>query len=240
MVVNSASDSLKNDPMGARRILIVDDNYDLADGLAIVLEDEGYQVVVAYSGEEGIARFIEGDFAAVFLDLKLPGISGIEVFREIRKQKPGAKVIIMTGFRVDQLLAQVTDKESVRVLRKPFTMDVVLQMLHEIQHAGIILLVDDDANIGKHIKAFFSNANYRVHVAVNEQQAMAEESLSIADVLVLDLKQPILYSLEVYLELKSRGYRLPTIIITGLSPKESLAMDTLYSMSVTGCLFKAF
>ena len=60
------------------------------------------------------------------------------------------------------------------------------------------------------------------------------------DLLVLDLRLPVLSGLEVYLELKQRGRAVPTIIITGFAEEEAAALDQLRSMEVTGCLFKPF
>ena len=60
------------------------------------------------------------------------------------------------------------------------------------------------------------------------------------DVLVLDLRLPILDGLEVYLELKKHGRTLPTIIVTGYVEEEGENVDVLRSLTVTGCLLKPF
>ena len=84
-------------------VLIVDDNQDLADGLGMVLEDENYQVSLAYNGTNAIKLFNDGSFDFVFLDVKLPDMNGIEVFQSIIRKDPNATVILMTGYRVEQL-----------------------------------------------------------------------------------------------------------------------------------------
>jgi DNA-binding response OmpR family regulator len=60
------------------------------------------------------------------------------------------------------------------------------------------------------------------------------------DVLVLDLRLPVLHGLDVYMELKRRGRELPTILVTAYRTEEAKSIDALRSMSVTGCLFKPF
>jgi CheY-like chemotaxis protein len=66
--------------MDALRVFIVDDDQDFAESLALLIEGRGYQVEVAFSGEEAIAKFREQDFDITFMDVRLPGKNGTESF----------------------------------------------------------------------------------------------------------------------------------------------------------------
>ncbi|MBE9515351.1 MAG: response regulator, partial [Proteobacteria bacterium] len=61
-----------------KKILIIDDSKDIADAFQIILEDEGYDVSVVNNGEDGLKIATTELFDLIFLDIKLPGISGIE------------------------------------------------------------------------------------------------------------------------------------------------------------------
>ena len=118
--------------MGSDRkthIFIVDDDEDVAESLADLLEGRGYKVDVAFSGEEAIAGFRERDYDVAFMDVRMPGLNGVESLLEIRKLKPNAKVVMMTAFSVEELLTKALEGGAAGVLHKPFEMRDFLEML---------------------------------------------------------------------------------------------------------------
>lgn len=92
--------SVTTAPASDRRILVVDDNADAADTLSEVLRGAHYETVVAYSGEEALARFDQLRPRAVLLDIGLPGLSGLDVARRLRSMSGGAPLtlIAITGW----------------------------------------------------------------------------------------------------------------------------------------------
>jgi len=80
------------------RVLIVDDDRDHAESLADVLDMRGHQPELAHSGEEALDRVRSSDFDFVLLDVKLPGINGVETFLEMRRIRPGAKVMMTSNW----------------------------------------------------------------------------------------------------------------------------------------------
>ena len=83
-----------------RRILVVEDDRSVGEFVAARLEHEGYKVVVAMDGEEGVKRATEdGTFDLILLDIKLPKLDGFEVCKRLKAQPVTAKipVIIFTG-----------------------------------------------------------------------------------------------------------------------------------------------
>jgi two-component system response regulator BaeR len=83
------------------RVLIVDDEPAIADVLATYLRDENFDVHVAYDGEEALSRFAQLRPDIVLLDLKLPKISGIDVYREIQRESDTP--VIMITSRTDEI-----------------------------------------------------------------------------------------------------------------------------------------
>ena len=115
------------------RIFVVDDHRDVAEGLADVLRLNGHEVEVAYNGEQAVRIFRERDFDIAFMDVMMPGMNGVESFLAIRRTKPDAKVVMMTGYSVEQLLDQVVDKGAYGVLHKPVSMNDVLETLERVK-----------------------------------------------------------------------------------------------------------
>lgn len=118
--------------MAKMRIFIVDDNVDFAESLGEALELEGYEVETAHSAEDAIAKFDGRDFDLTFLDMKMPGMNGVECFKEIRKKRPNTRAVIMTGFSVEDLKDQAMQSGVLAVLEKPLRIDRLLNMVENL------------------------------------------------------------------------------------------------------------
>src|SRR5688572_10828433 len=90
----------------AARVLVADDDHDIADSLAAVIEARGHSVSVAYSGGEATRLAHEKRFDIGFLDIMMPGRNGVECLFDIKRLQPGMTVYMMTGFSVADLIEQ--------------------------------------------------------------------------------------------------------------------------------------
>jgi CheY-like chemotaxis protein len=89
---------MKSFPSTHPSILLVDDN---RDGLLVrraLLEEQGYRVAIALDGEEALKIFLSNDFHVVVTDYRMPLMGGVELIRRIREAKPGARVVLLSGF----------------------------------------------------------------------------------------------------------------------------------------------
>ncbi len=115
--------------MKVASVLVVDDNVDLGEGLETVLNDEGFEVTLALNGNDAISLSRDRRFDITFLDMKLPDMTGIEALVEIKNIDDRARVVMMSGYRVHELLDEALERGAKSVLNKPFTIE---QMLAEI------------------------------------------------------------------------------------------------------------
>jgi DNA-binding response OmpR family regulator len=126
-----------------KKILIIDDDRDFCAETAALLGDEGYAVAAAHDGREGLALAARGGFALVILDLKLPGLGGIEILRCLRRGKPVPPVIVVSGSPSAAPLrpgaAAQGDPEERRLLRraaavvpKPFDVEKLLRAVRDL------------------------------------------------------------------------------------------------------------
>src|SRR5258708_19013893 len=208
-------------------ILIVDDDRDLAESLADVLEARGYAVELAASGEEGVVRLRQRDFDLVFTDVKLPGMNGVESFFAFRQIKPDAKVVMMTGFSVEQLLTRAVENGALAVLHKPFAIPDILAVLERIRPTGIVVIADDDADFVDSIEPVLRGAGYRVLVARDGGDAVARVAAGGIDLLILDLRPPGLSGLDVHRRPKELGKLAPTIFLTRRAHEDGLGRAIL-------------
>jgi DNA-binding NtrC family response regulator len=103
------------------KILIIDDDEAILDSCTQVLEKSGYDVKGAGDGHEGIALFKKESFDAVLLDLKLPGLDGIEILGNIKEENPLTPVIIFTGYASVESAVEAMKHGAFDYMAKPFT-----------------------------------------------------------------------------------------------------------------------
>ena len=225
--------------MKSLNIFIVDDDVDFAESLADIFEMEGHTCEKAHDGETAIKKFIDNEYDLTFMDIKMSGKNGVESFLEIRKLRPDAKIIMMTGYSVEDLLSQAVENGAWGVLHKPLDLDEILKMIKKVMPTGI-LIADDDPDFINNIKDVLEDSGFIVYQARDGKEAVARIQEDHVDILMLDLRMPILNGLETFLFLKEKGIALPTIIVTAYADTENNALEKLKAYCVNGILNKPF
>jgi len=111
------------------RILIVDDQTSIRRTMTGIIEDLGFQVLNAEDGYRAIDEVKSTRFDLVFLDIKMPGINGVQTFREIKKLSPNILVVMMTGFDLSELIDESLDEGAMCVVYKPFGPEQIINLL---------------------------------------------------------------------------------------------------------------
>lgn len=101
------------------KILVIDDEPSVRTLIADALADEGHEVILAGSGDQGLAAIQRDPPDAVFLDVVMPGTDGIEVLRQIRERDPDLPVIILTGWANEQEIEDLRRLGVADVVQKP-------------------------------------------------------------------------------------------------------------------------
>jgi CheY-like chemotaxis protein len=114
------------------RILLVDDNSEFLDSTKDVLEDELYEVMAVDSGTAALKYVETYDFDVVIMDLKMPGMSGIEAFKEMKKIKSNLNVIICTAYMMENAINRALNEGARAVINKPFDMHLLLITIKDI------------------------------------------------------------------------------------------------------------
>ena len=221
-------------------ILVVDDDMDNAASLTELFEMEGHRVTVVHSGEDAIEAYRTVQFDIAFMDVMMPGKNGVDSFLEIKKLKPQARIYMMTGYSVDQLLRQAIDHGAMGVFSKPVDIEKVLTVLKDISPSGIALIAEDDPEFGPMLKSFIAAAGKNCALVTNGQDALDAMRRGGVSVLILDLKMPLIDGIGVYTTLRKEGRMVPTIIITGNGAEYADTLDALRDVAVTGILNKPF
>jgi two-component system OmpR family response regulator len=112
-----------------RKVLIVDDEEDLADMAAALLEAHGLEVLVAYSAYEALRLLKEnGDIDALFSDVVMPGMTGLQLADAVTEMYPKVKVVLASGYTLPSLLDN--RERPYLYTSKPYKIDGILKLLH--------------------------------------------------------------------------------------------------------------
>jgi len=115
----------------SKKILIIDDDFDLCTLLGRFLSKNGFEVDMSHSGAKGIAKFLEKRFDAVICDYRLGDMEGSKVLTTLRKESPGVKVIMITGYSDIKTAVEVIKLGAFDYIVKPLIPDEVLNVLNK-------------------------------------------------------------------------------------------------------------
>jgi DNA-binding NtrC family response regulator len=122
------------------KLLVVDDEKNIREGLAASLEMDGYDVDTAADGNEGWKRFQKGDIDLVISDLRMPGLSGEEFLRRINTETPGLPVIVLTGHGTVENAVAAMRNGAYDFLTKPFNLErLSLMIKRALQNRELVL-----------------------------------------------------------------------------------------------------
>jgi len=105
------------------KILIVDDEIEICDFLKEFFSDRDYDVVTASSGEEALAKVEKEDPAILLLDVKMPGIDGLEVLRMVKDKYPKLKVIMVTAVETSDQIDEAFRLGADNYITKPLSLE---------------------------------------------------------------------------------------------------------------------
>ncbi len=137
------------------RILIVEDEKGIANFLKEGLEEEYFAVDVAYDGTSGLEMALTNEYDLLLVDWMLPGISGIEVVRQVRKEKPRVPIIFLTARDTVQDIVFGLEVGANDYIRKPFEFEELLarirvQLRTKEGETSVLTLGDLELNLNTH------------------------------------------------------------------------------------------
>jgi DNA-binding response OmpR family regulator len=113
-------------------LLIVDDDLDQCDSLADVLNDVGYEVDTASSGKEAVEMASRKAYLLMLLDLRMPGMDGLEAFRRMRLADQHARGLLLTGFATDEAMHCAADLGMDAMISKSLDLPILLSRIAQI------------------------------------------------------------------------------------------------------------
>ena len=170
----------------------------------------------------------------------MPVMDGVETFKRIKQIAPEIPVIMVTAFAVEELIREALHEGAFGTLKKPLNFDELFDLIERATatNGTMVLVADDDENLCKSIKDVLEDRGYRVNVAYDGGMAVEMSGKNKFDIILIDLKMPILNGLETYLAIRDIRPDVVAIIITGhAKDMNDLAQEALQRSAYT-CLEK--
>lgn len=224
---------------GQTNILVVDDLRSMRLTLGGILEDEGYSVMTVEDGYQAIEAVGKRHFDAIFIDIKMPGIDGVQTYREIKKIDSDAAVVMMTAYSVEELVKEALEEGAYAIIYKPFDINMVITIIEEmLTDKTLVLVVDDHFADRETLKAILEEKGYRVATASDGTEAIDMVRSRHYDIIFLDVRLPDMTGFETFEQVKKIDPRATVIMMTGYA-EEDLVKSAVGAGAYT-CLYKPF
>ncbi len=112
-------------------VLIVDDDIGISETMKDIFEDFNIDVDVANDGYQAIELIGEKFYDLAFLDIKMPGIDGVETLKRVRNIRPFIKIVMMTAYSVEELIKEALDLGVDGILYKPFDIEKIINFMNQ-------------------------------------------------------------------------------------------------------------
>ncbi|MEW6103033.1 MAG: response regulator [bacterium] len=117
-----------------KRILVVDDDPDMADSIASLLKDEGFETTYVLNGNEAIKKVSEFQPEVILLDIAMPGMDGYDTLKSLKKEGLKSPIIIITAYRdgtMNERALACLKEGAYTVIYKPFDPEELISLLKE-------------------------------------------------------------------------------------------------------------
>lgn len=216
-----------------RKVLIVDDEKNMRTTLASILGREGYDVSTAATGEEAVDLCVKGEYDIILMDVRMPGIDGVEAFRRIRRHREGVRVIMMSAYSVDELKEAALEEGAIAFLPKPLDIEQAIKLVSEVKDTTILVVEDDPATV-ELLDNTLTDQGYKVTATSSPHDALEMAEQIRFDLIFIDAKLPSMSGLDLYLAIKKINPTAVAIMITGMEEEfEAIAREAVRRTAYT-------
>ncbi len=231
---------LRNHQGSIMKILVVDDDQRIVKTTCDILKIKGYEAIAAYTGEEAVEMVENAPPDCVLMDIKMPGISGVEAMKRMKEIIPALPVVLVSAYATDELLAEAKQLGAYAVLNKPMNFQVILSFLALLRKEESILIVDDDPVFCKTLKDILTLRGYHVETETTPQNVLEHLAKSYKLVVLLDLKLGDKNGLEVLQQIRGIYPSKPVVLVTGYHDEMGESIEKGSKIGAYTTLYKPF
>ena len=223
-------------------VLIVDDDLDFARSTALILKRKGYAVSIATDGLAAIQQVQAIPFDVVLMDIRMPGLDGVETYQRLKNTHPDLVVVLMTGFAEEERVQAGLCAGALAVLTKPLNVEQALQLIESVvaRRQALALVVDDYPESCVILTRLLKRKGYAVACAESGEQAIALVQQHRYQIIFIDLKLPTIDGLQTYLAIRALDPNVTAVMVTGYRDEMDALVQAALQNSAYACLQKPF
>jgi DNA-binding response OmpR family regulator len=222
------------------KVLVVDDDRRMVKTICDILKVKGFETVEAYTGEEAVNKARSDGPDCVLMDIKMPGMSGVEALKMMKEFSKDLPVVLMSAYATESLAEEGRSLGAYGVLTKPVDIQMVLSFLSLMRKEESVLVVDDDPNFCTTIKDILQSRGYRVETEVDPDKVLGHMERNYKLVVVLDLKLGNVDGLDVLKSIRAKYPSKPVVLVTAYRNEMAGSIENGYRLGAYTCLYKPF
>lgn len=222
------------------KILVVDDDRRIVKTTCDILKIKGHEAIAAYTGEEGVEMVKTEAPDCVLMDIRMPGISGVEALRQMKAISPSLPVVLVSAYTTGEVVDEAKRAGAYAVLSKPLNFQMVLSFLSLLHKEENILVVDDDPSFGKTLKDILVLRGYQVETETEPEKVLDHLTNNYKLVVVLDLKLGDVNGVEVLKRIQAKYPNKPVVMMTGYRQEMGASIEKANQIGAYTVLYKPF
>ncbi|MEW6110035.1 MAG: response regulator [Nitrospirota bacterium] len=220
------------------KVLVVDDDRRMVKTVCDILKVKGHEPAAAYTGEEAVEKVKSRDPDCVLMDIRMPGINGIETLKLIKGVAPDTPVVLMSAYATEELAVDARQQGAYALLNKPVDIQIVLSFLSLLRKEESILIVDDDPLFCKTLGDILRSRGYRVETEADPDKVLGHMTEDYKLVVLLDLKLGSEDGLDVLKAIRSTYPTKPVVLVTGYEVEMSDTISKGLKIGAYSCFYK--
>jgi two-component system, NtrC family, response regulator HydG len=222
------------------RVLIVDDEPDTCANLSDILTDLGYPVDTAHDGFAALELVKKHAYDVALLDLRMPGMDGLELYRRIREVSAGTVAIVVTAYASSDTAKSVRAAGAWQIVPKPVNIGALLGLVAQALDTPLVLVVDDDCDLCENLWDLLRERGYRVHIAHDVPDAENALGQHKFHVVMIDMKLPTGDGQQVLRTIQKVDKEARTLLITGFASEMEGKVAAALQAGANAVCYKPF
>ena len=214
-------------PGGNETVLVVEDQAEVRKYAADALKTYGYKVIQAENEADALLFCAREPIDLVLTDVVMPNVSGRELAEHVLQQRPGMKVLFMSGYTDDAVENRGVLRKGAGFIQKPFSPSQLADKVRETlaaDRAARILVADDEPGVRSFLRLVLEGGGYEVIEAANGREALKAARAGQVDVVITDLVMPEQEGIETIQALRKDDAGIGIIAISGAFGGEYLGV----------------
>jgi DNA-binding NtrC family response regulator len=222
------------------RILIVDDEPDTCANLADIFADFGYEVDIAHDGPMALELVKRTAYDVALLDLKMPGMDGLELYRKIKELSAGTVAIVVTAYASTETASSVLEAGAWQILSKPVDLARLSSLVSDALDQPLLLIVDDDDDLCQSLWDIFRERSYRVCIAHDVAEADARLDQRDYQAVIVDMKLPQGTGADVVKLVQQHSPSARVLVVTGYPADMADGVERALAEGAQAVCYKPF